>query len=48
MIPGEWQERARCRGTFSTYLGDLTRNGLAERRSGLIVATDILMHGAEL
>jgi hypothetical protein len=33
-------------GTFSTYVGDLTRNGLAERRDGEIVATDILMLGA--
>jgi hypothetical protein len=34
-------------GTFSTYLGDLTRNGLAERRpDGTIAATDILIHGA--
>lgn len=33
-------------GTFSTYLSDLIRNGLAERREGDIVATDILMHGA--
>jgi hypothetical protein len=34
-------------GTFSTYLSDLTRNGLAERRDGEIVATDILMRGAD-
>lgn len=34
-------------GTFTTYLGDLTRNGLAERRDGLIVATDILMRGPD-
>jgi hypothetical protein len=34
-------------GTFSTYVGDLTRNGLAERRDGEIVATDILMLGAQ-
>lgn len=35
-------------GTFSTYLGDLIRNGLAERTPGStrIRATDILMHGA--
>lgn len=33
-------------GTFSTYLSDLTRNGLAERADGLLVATDILMRGA--
>lgn len=34
-------------GTFSTYLSDLVRNGLAEKRDGAIVATDILMRGAE-
>lgn len=34
-------------GTFSTYLSDLTRNGLAERRDGEVVATDILMRGAD-
>lgn len=33
-------------GTFSTYLGDLTRNGLAERNGDLVTATDILMYGA--
>ncbi len=33
-------------GTFSTYLGDLTRNGLAERSNGEVRATDILMRGA--
>ncbi|WP_454231204.1 helicase HerA domain-containing protein [Mycolicibacterium fortuitum] len=33
-------------GTFSTYLGDLRRNGLVEQRGDQIVATDILMHGA--
>lgn len=33
-------------GTFSTYLGELVRNGLAENRAGVIVATDILMRGA--
>jgi len=35
-------------GTFSTYLSDLVRNGLADRVAGLIVATEILMHGAQL
>ena len=35
-------------GTFSTYVGDLTRNGLAERRAGEIFATEILMRGAEV
>ncbi|OWL95564.1 hypothetical protein B7435_30225 [Mycolicibacterium peregrinum] len=33
-------------GTFSTYLGDLRRNGLVEQRGDQIVATDILMFGA--
>lgn len=33
-------------GTFSTYLGDLRRNGLIEERGDQIVATDILMYGA--
>lgn len=32
-------------GTFSTYLSDLVRNGLAERDGGDVVATRILMHG---
>lgn len=35
-------------GTFSTYLSDLTRNGLAERRGDGIAATDLLMKGADL
>ena len=33
-------------GTFSTYLGQLRRNGLIEQHGELVVATDILMHGA--
>lgn len=33
-------------GTFSTYLGELRRNGLVEQRDDQIVATDILMYGA--
>lgn len=33
-------------GTFSTYLGELRRNGLVEQRGDQIVATDILMYGA--
>ncbi|WP_109771902.1 type IV secretory system conjugative DNA transfer family protein [Mycolicibacterium fortuitum] len=33
-------------GTFSTYLGDLRRNGLIALRGDRIVATDILMYGA--
>lgn len=35
-------------GTFSTYIGELVRNGLAERRDGRLAATDILIHGADL
>lgn len=35
-------------GTFSTYLSDLTRNGLARKTDIGLVATDILMNGAEL
>jgi hypothetical protein len=45
---GDAAEIVTTGGTFSTYLGDLTRNGLAERRDGRIVATDILIHGADL
>jgi hypothetical protein len=33
-------------GTFSTYLGDLRRNGLVEQRGNRITATSILMRGA--
>lgn len=33
-------------GTFSTYLSELVRNGLAERVDGGVAATDILMKGA--
>lgn len=33
-------------GTFSTYLGQLRRNGLVEQHNDLVVATEILMHGA--
>ena len=33
-------------GTFSTYLGELRRNGLVEQIDGAIAATSILMHGA--
>lgn len=39
-------EMSSASGTFSTYLGDLTRNGLVERVDGGFVATDVLMHGA--
>lgn len=43
---GEAAEISTSSGTFSTYVGDLTRNGLADRTDGMIVATDILMMGA--
>ncbi|OBK11265.1 hypothetical protein A9W96_11065 [Mycobacterium sp. 1245852.3] len=33
-------------GTFSTYLGQLRRNGLIEQRDDLVIATEVLMHGA--
>lgn len=33
-------------GTFSTYLGELRRNGLIEQRGAQFVAREILMHGA--
>lgn len=33
-------------GTFSTYLGELRRNGLVEQRGAELFASDILMHGA--
>lgn len=33
-------------GTFSTYLGDLRRNGLVEQQGDQIIATDILIFGA--
>lgn len=35
-------------GTFSTYLSDLVRNGLAERHNQQMVATEVLIHGAQL
>lgn len=35
-------------GAFSTYLSDLTRNGLAHKTGSGLVATDILMNGAQL
>ena len=34
-------------GTFSTYLSDLTRNGLARKVESGIIATEILIHGSE-
>jgi len=33
-------------GTFSTYLSDLVRNGLAERSDGQFFATDVVVYGA--
>jgi hypothetical protein len=33
-------------GTFSTYLSDLTRNGLAERHGERITATSVLIYGS--
>ncbi|HEU5223043.1 MAG TPA: helicase HerA-like domain-containing protein [Candidatus Lumbricidophila sp.] len=45
---GEAVGIATSGGTFSTYLSDLTRNGLIDKQSdGLFRATDILMNGAE-
>lgn len=44
---GEAAELATSGGTFSTYLSDLVRNGLAERRGDEIHATQILMRGAD-
>lgn len=35
-------------GTFSTYLSDLTRNGLARKTDGGVIATEIPIHGPEL
>jgi hypothetical protein len=43
---GEQVDMSTASGTFSTYLGELRRNGLIEQRGGEFVATDILMHGA--
>jgi hypothetical protein len=34
-------------GTFSTYLGELRRNGLIEARGQLFMASDVLVHGAD-
>ena len=39
-------EIAATGGTFSTYLGELRRNGLVEKRGDLFVGTEILMRGA--
>ena len=43
---GEAAGLATSGGTFSTYLSDLTRNGLAERVDGGLCATSVLIHGA--
>lgn len=43
---GDAVEMSTASGTFSTYLGDLTRNGLVSKTAGGYVATDILMRGA--
>lgn len=45
---GEAAELATAGGTFTTYLSDLTRNGLARKTEDGIIATEILMHGPEL
>lgn len=45
---GEVADLAATGGTFSTYLSDLTRNGLAVRDRDTIRATDLLVRGAEL
>lgn len=44
---GEAAGLATSGGTFSTYQGELTRNGLAERVDGGLIATEILMFGAD-
>lgn len=44
---GEGAGIATSGGTFSTYLSDLVRNGLAERVDGQLVATSVLMLGAD-
>lgn len=35
-------------GTFSTYLGELRRNGLVSQAGDIITATDVLMNGANV
>ena len=44
---GEVAGLATTGGTFSTYLSDLTRNGLADRVDGGLIATEVLIHGAD-
>lgn len=43
---GQAAEMTTTGGTFTTYLSDLVRNGLAQRVEGRFVATDVLMYGA--
>jgi len=43
---GEAAEIVTTGGTFSTYLGDLKRNGLVEQDGAEYFATDVLMKGA--
>ena len=43
---GERAQLSTAGGTFSTYLNELIRNGLAERDGTDVRATDILMNGA--
>lgn len=43
---GEQVEMVTTSGTFSTYLGELTRNGLVEKVDGVFIATSIYMNGA--
>ena len=43
---GEQVEMVTTSGTFSTYLGELTRNGLVEKVGGSYIATSIYMNGA--
>lgn len=42
----EIAEVAPTGGTFSTYLGELRRNGLVEQRGNNVIATEVLIHGA--
>lgn len=45
---GDAADLAVTGGTFSTYLSDLVRNGLAEKQGETYTATSVLMHGADL
>lgn len=45
---GAAAEISTAGGTFSTYLSDLTRNGLARKIDNRIIATEILIHGPQL